>query len=76
MIKYMSKNMVWISEKQKHTMPLVDKLVEEFGKYRWFVQSELHGVTKHTMDALVEKEYLEIKEWNNTRYYRQLKSMD
>lgn len=67
--------MVWISEKQKLTMPLVDDIVEKFGKDRWFVQTELHGVTKHTMDALVEKEYLEIAEWNDTRYYRRLKSM-
>lgn len=67
--------MVWISEKQKLTMPLVDKLVEKFGEDRWFTQSELHGITKHTMDALVEKEYLEIMKWNDTRYYRRLKSM-
>jgi hypothetical protein len=56
-------------------MVLVEKIVEKFGKDKWFVQPELHGVTKHTMDALVEKGYLEIREWNNTRYYRRLKSM-
>ena len=67
--------MVWISEKQKLTMPMVDDIVKKFGVDRWFVQTELHGVTKHTMDALVEKEYLEIMGWNDTRYYRRLKQM-
>lgn len=64
-----------VSGKQKMSMEMIDMLLNHFGTDRWFVQPELHGVTKHTMDALVEKEYLEIMEWNDTRYYRRLKSM-
>lgn len=75
--------MTWISEKQKSTMVLIDELVEEFGEERWFVQHELHGVTKHTMDALVEKGYLDCKLFATKSaspvgimYYRRLKTLE
>lgn len=74
--------MTWISEKQKSTMALIDELIGEFGN-RWFVQHELHGVTKHTMDALVEKGYLDRERFVISAadlvgvvYYRRLKTME
>jgi hypothetical protein len=72
--------MVWISDKQKLAMKMVDKLVDMFGVDRWFVQSELPGITALTMNALVEKGYLKKKDAELTGYgvpyYRRIKSLE
>lgn len=70
-------NMVWISIKQKKTMRIINAIVKEFGKDKWFIQKELPDVTAHTMDALVSKGYLEtmITEINDIKYYRRIKEM-
>lgn len=75
--------MTWISHKQKSTMKMIDDLVKEFDAERWFTQHELCGVTKHTMDALVEKGYLDrerfiisVSDPVGIMYYRRLKSME
>jgi hypothetical protein len=70
-------NMVWISKTQKTTMSMIDEIVEEFGQDRWFVQAELHGITLHTMNALVDKKYLEEKLIGkyDMLYYRRIKKM-
>jgi hypothetical protein len=69
--------MVWISETQKTTMSMIDEIVEEFGQDRWFVQAELPGITLHTMNALVDKGYLEEKLIGkyDMLYYRRIKKM-
>lgn len=74
---------VWISDKQKSTMVLIDELLQEFGKDRWFTQHELPGVTRHTMDALVEKEFLKYRIYATKAvipivitYYQRLKTME
>ena len=70
--------MVWISDKQKLAMKIVDELVKEFGVERWFVKSELSGITQHSIDALVSKGYLEVKHLQKTGivYYRRLKELE
>lgn len=68
--------MAYISDAQKHTMALVAGLVDEFGTERWFMQLELAGITKHSMDALVNKEYLERKVACGNVYYRRLKTLE
>ena len=77
-------NMVYISDKQKLAMSMIDKIVKEFGADRWFVQAELPGITQHSMDALINKGYLETKcikyEAKGTKYeviyYRRLKTLE
>jgi len=54
------------SNKQLKTIKLIEELEERFGKDRWFTQSELPGVTLHTMKALVEKGYLKWQGRNPT----------
>ena len=68
-------NMVWISEKQRLAMELVNKIVDKFGVDRWFVQSELPGITALSMNALVSKGYLEEQEFGSL-YYRRIKEME
>jgi len=70
--------MVWISEKQKLTMGQINSLCVLFGKDRWFTQGELHKVTLHTLNALVDKGYLEEKEIvpDGCMYYRLIKKLD
>ena len=60
---------VKLSNKQKKTIEMIRKMEDHFG-VRWFVQSELLGVTLHTMDALVKKEYLEVQYFEEIPYYR------
>lgn len=73
-------NMVYISDKQKLAMSMIDQIVDEFGVDRWFVQAELPGITQHSMNALVEKGYLEKKDAESTGYgvpyYRRLKTLE
>lgn len=69
---------MWISDKQKLAMEIVDKLVKEFGVERWFVKSELPKITQHSVDALVSKGYFEVLNFNETGivYYRRLKELE
>lgn len=69
---------MYMSTKQKDTLKLIDKLVEECGKDRWFTQIELPGVTKHTMDALVSKGYLNCREsvTNCQPYYQKVEKAE
>ena len=65
-------------------MSMINGVVKEFGSDRWFVQAELPGITQLSMNALVNKGYLEIKyikyEANSTKYeviyYRRLKTLE
>ena len=70
--------MVWISKKQKTAMAIVNGIVNEFGKDRWFVQSELPGITLHSINALVDKGYLEqkISKYTEMPYYRRMKVLE
>jgi len=70
--------MVWISDKQKLAMKIVDGLIKEFGIEKWFVKSELPKITQHSIDALVSKGYFEFKTFENTGviYYRRLKELE
>ena len=73
-----------LSSKQKSTLRLIDELLKEFGEdNRRFTQHELYNVTKHTMDALVEKEYLDCEQFVisaidpvGVLYYRRVKKME
>jgi len=69
--------MAYISEKQKLAMDMIGKLIDEFKENRWFTKSELPGITKHTMDALVFKRYLERvgSDHSDVMYYRRLKEL-
>ena len=63
---------------------VINEIVNEFESNRWFVQAELPGITQHSMDALVNKGYLEKKcikyEAKGTKYevlyYRRLKTLE
>jgi len=67
--------MAYISEKQRLTMHMVDKLAKEFGEDRWFTKCELPGITKHSLDALVFKRFLKENEVWGVIYYRRLKEL-
>ncbi len=62
------------SIKQKKAMEMIEELVKTFGIDRWFTQSELPGITLHTMKALVDKGYLRWQGRNpnfeGTTYYQ------
>ena len=62
-----------LSKKQISTMELIGDLCDRFGDDRWFVQVELLGVTKHTMDALVSKGFLLRMDVCGMPYYRLIK---
>lgn len=72
--------MVWISDKQILTMSMIEVIVNKFGADRWFVQAELPGITQHSMDALVNKGYLEINDndfvGSKVLYYRRIKQLE
>lgn len=65
-----------MSDKQKLAMTQIDEIVERFGVDRWFVQAELPGITQLSMNALVNKGYLEKQENKMVLYYRRIKSLE
>ena len=67
--------MAYISDKQIFTMDLISRLVDKFGEDRWFTKYELPGITQHTMDALVRKQYLQYDNVLGIVYYRRLKEL-
>ena len=68
---------MYISDKQKSTMKLIDDLLKEFGSDRWFTMPELPGVTAHTMPALVRKGFLEehVGSLYGMSYYYRIKEL-
>jgi len=64
-----------LSKKQISTMELIGDLCDRFGDDRPFTQSELPGVTKHTMDALMSKGYLEGTVFGRIVYYQMIKRL-
>lgn len=61
--------MINLSKKQKIAVDMIKIMEERFG-VRWFVQSELPGITLHTMKALVEKKIVETQVYADIAYYR------
>ena len=76
--------MVYISDKQRLAMGMINEIVNEFERDRWFVQAELTGITQNSMNVLNNKGYLETKcikyEAKGTKYeviyYRRLKTLE
>ena len=62
--------MTKFSKKQRLAQNLIQELVQKFGKDHWFVQAELAGITLHTMNALVAKNYLDKIYHFEMVYYR------
>jgi len=59
------------SKKQLKAIDLIESLIKLFGIERWFTQYELPGITLHTMKALTEKGYIEMKCFNDwCPYYK------
>lgn len=58
-----------LSKAQEKTILLIKRMEAEFGK-RWFVKAELDRITQHSMDALVMKGYLEVKNFHEIVYYQ------
>lgn len=58
-------------------MDMIDKIADKLGDKRWFTQHELPGITKHTMDALVFKRFLERASpvHEGVVYYHQLREL-
>ena len=72
---------MYISDIQRSTMQKVEFLIENMpgSKAReWFTQYELPGTTLNTMNALVNKGFLESKtlSLNGVIYYRFVKRID
>ena len=61
--------MTTLSKKQVKALENVKRIEEHFGS-RWFIQSELIGITMHTMKALVSKGFLEHQMFEDLDYYR------
>jgi hypothetical protein len=62
--------MTKFSKKQRLAQNLINELVEKFGKDRWFIQAELKGITLHSMNALVLKNWLDKIYHFEQAYYR------
>jgi len=58
------------SKVQERAIEEIEKITTHFGKERWFTQSEVVGIGYHTMEALVNKNYLESKYFNGISYYK------
>lgn len=61
-----------LSKTQEKAILLIRKMESEFGK-RWFIHAELgehEGITLHTTKALVNKGYLEEKDFDGLPYYQ------
>jgi len=58
-----------LSDKQSDAIGQIKNIEKHFG-VRWFIQSELAGITLHTMKALVIKGYLEEQNYEELPYYR------
>ena len=58
------------SKVQERAITEIGIVVNEFGKDRWFTQTEITGIGYHTLMALVNKKYLEDKYFNHLSYYR------
>lgn len=61
-----------LTDQQIKAVELVEKLDAHFGK-RWFILAELkehEGITLHTTKALVDKGYLEEKDFDGLPYYQ------
>ena len=61
-----------LSERQEKAILLIKKIEAEFGP-RWFILSELkelESITLHTTKALVQKGYLEEKDFHGLIYYQ------
>jgi hypothetical protein len=67
---------MYISEKQIKAMNMIGDIANEFGHDRWFTQHELLSITKHTMDALVFKHYLDRRVFGDVVYYYQIKELE
>ena len=60
------------SKVQTRAIEEIKIIVAHFGNERWFTQSEVAGIGYHTMEALVNKEYLQSQYFNNISYYKVL----
>jgi len=61
-----------LTKPQEKAILLIKKMEAEFGR-RWFVHAELNGlegITLHTTKALVNKGYLEEKDFDGLPYYQ------
>lgn len=65
-----------LSKKQLSTMEMIEALIDNFGDDHWFTQSELAGVTLHSLKALVSKGFLKRTEYCDIKYYRLIKHLD
>ena len=58
-----------LSKSQTDAIVQIENIEKHFG-VRWFIQSELAGITLHTMKALVQKGFLEEQYFEDMPYYR------
>lgn len=58
------------SKVQNRAIEEIEKVTNHFETDRWFTQSEIKGIGYHTMEALVNKKYLESQYFNSISYYK------
>lgn len=58
------------SKVQERAIVEIEKITAHFGKERWFTQCEVTGIGYHTMEALVNKNYLQSQYFNAMSYYK------
>ena len=58
-----------LSKSQNTAINLIKKMNKHCGT-RWFIQAELPGISKSTLHALVERDYLRITMYNDLTYYK------
>lgn len=58
------------SNVQQRAIKEIETVTSHFGEDRWFTQSELPGIGYHTVEALVNKQYLQTQYFNNASYYK------
>ena len=58
------------SKVQGRAIEAIEMITSYFGNERWFTQSEVVGIGYHTMEALVNKEFLRSQHFNGISYYQ------
>jgi hypothetical protein len=58
------------SSVQERTIAEIERVMDYFGKDRWFIQQEIIGAGHHTIRALVNKGYLRTKIIGSLSYYQ------
>ena len=58
------------SDNQQRAITKIERIIEHFGKDRWFIQEEVIGAGYKTLMALVNKGHLQTQYFGSVHYYQ------